>query len=134
MTLQNNGHYVQKLKTYFAFRCLRDAIKKVMVIFFCIQSLQSVRKFLLTIARLDFLCKGHFSKISKYSFSVAFVSVSRHSNFFLSLIKKNAENFSTKALAIKVVPFILWWSALAYERLITEVTGVSFWQLLTDCC
>ena len=30
---------------------------------------------------------------------------------------KNAENFSTKALAINVVLFALWWSALTYDRL-----------------
>ena len=30
---------------------------------------------------------------------------------------KNAENFSTKALAMKVGLFALWWSALANERL-----------------
>ena len=32
------------------------------------------------------------------------------------LIWKNAENFSTKALAMKVVLFAIWRSALAYER------------------
>ena len=37
----------------------------------------------------------------------------RKSNFIL----KNAENFSTKALAINVVLFALWWSALTYDRL-----------------
>ena len=30
---------------------------------------------------------------------------------------KNAENFSTKALAINFVLFALWWSALANDRL-----------------
>ena len=30
-------------------------------------------------------------------------------------VMKNAENFSTKALAIKVVLFAIWWSVLAYE-------------------
>ena len=30
---------------------------------------------------------------------------------------KNAENFSTKALAINVVLFALWWSALANDRI-----------------
>ena len=30
---------------------------------------------------------------------------------------QNAENFSTKALAIKVVLFTIWWSALAYETM-----------------
>ena len=32
-------------------------------------------------------------------------------------IVKNAENFSTKALAMKVVLFTIWWSALACEKL-----------------
>ena len=32
-------------------------------------------------------------------------------------LEKNAENFSTKALAINVVLFAIWWRALAYERL-----------------
>ena len=31
-------------------------------------------------------------------------------------VRKNAENFSTKALAMKVVLFEIKWSALAYER------------------
>ena len=39
--------------------------------------------------------------------------------------KKNAEIFSTKALAIKVVLFVIWWSALANEKLLTEVTEVT---------
>ena len=41
-------------------------------------------------------------------------------NFFDIIIEnkeQNAENFSTKALAIKVVLFVIWWSALANERL-----------------
>ena len=57
---------------------------------------------MLTIARLDFLCKGHFSKISKYSFSVAFVSASRHSIFFLSLKKKENSFFFATAKFIAI--------------------------------
>ena len=38
-------------------------------------------------------------------------------NFFTRYFKKNAENFSTKALSINVVLFALWWSALTYDRL-----------------
>ena len=34
----------------------------------------------------------------------------------LELNSKNAEDFSTKALAIEVVVFANWWSALAYAK------------------
>ena len=36
---------------------------------------------------------------------------------FSKIEEKNAENFSTKALAINVVLFALWWSALANDRI-----------------
>ena len=78
----------------------------------------------------------HFSNLYVNTFSIySIISITNHfcwmTNQYHSLeewilsfyltkksgFTKNAENFSTKALAIKFLLFALWWRALADERL-----------------
>ena len=73
----------------------------------------------LTVPEAVFLSKK--SKwISKKNFRVKLDSIDIIGYIYDKIIiwkYKNAENFSTKALAINVVLFALWWSALTYDRL-----------------
>ena len=51
--------------------------------------------------------------------------------FASELWKRNAENFSTKALVVKNVLFAIWWCTLALWQTKAEVTR---WLTFTDTC
>ena len=73
-------------------------------------------------------------------------AIFRRMYFLYQTITKNAENFSTKALVVKQVPFANWWCALTLWQTKADVTNWlkfqncwplptltdSYWRLLTD--
>ena len=120
-------HYLTKLCnvnmlfTYFSSKYFEETLLPKSAIMSTFASLRKLDTVLSPInplpnyAYLIFVLKNDWTEHSYYQIPIIMNGFLLRSNS-VWLKAKNAENFSTKALAIKVVLFAFWRSTLAYER------------------